>query len=146
MRHSRGIVDRATTDVTFFVSDPDSQPGMARDSSRRWYSINHFGRKFATHSKYRPCFDTQPAVDLFQCEGLLLAVPHASFKCPGRHIPRVETRIGKFSGSNVLRIRDKIPPLQMCSLTGFNCIINSCNTIHRDTILLWKTTQQRNGE
>src|SRR6266566_4333994 len=76
------VLDRAWTDIEFFISYPDSQLCMATDSSRRWHSINYLGGKFATYSNHWPCFDTQLVVDLFQCECLLLAVSHTTLKCP----------------------------------------------------------------
>src|SRR5438270_12806492 len=124
MRHTGCVLDRAWTDIEFFISYPDSQLCMATDSSRRWHFINYLGGKFATYSNHWPCFDTQLVVDLFQCECLLLAVSHTTLKCPGRRIPRVEARVGEFLGSKVLGICNKIPPLQMCSSTCFNCVVN----------------------
>src|SRR5712691_6096827 len=109
---------------------------MARDSSRRWHAINHLGGKSATQGKHRPCFDPKPVIDFFQSKRLLLAIPHASFKGPGRCIPGVEAGIGEFSGSKVLRMCDKVPTLQIGSPASFYCVIDRGDPIYRHTAWL----------
>src|SRR5437667_5133622 len=100
--YPRSIFDRTRTNITLFVSDPYSQPGMTSEPSRPINSINHFGGKFATHSNHWSCFDAQLVVDFFQRQCLLLAVSHTTLKCSGRRIPCVEARVGEFFGSKIL--------------------------------------------
>src|SRR5581483_5562872 len=146
MGDAGSIADRARTYIEFLVGDPDSQPGMARDSSRPEHAINHLGRKRATQRKHRPDRNPQPVIDFFQRQRLLLTVPHTSFKGSGRGLPGIEPRVGEFSRNELLRIGDEIPALQLRASARLYCVLDGYDPIHRHTAGLGQTAQHWESE
>src|SRR5690348_6757911 len=59
-------------------------------------------QKGAARCEDRPCLNTQPVIDFFQRQGLLLAVAPTTREGPGRRIPGIEPRVGEFARRQVL--------------------------------------------